>query len=176
MIRFRAPVAVGLAVVTMFSLQGCIGVGDSWTRDQAAPSVATSPAAARPTASAPAVTTASAATISRVESNVAAVGNPTCGGALPPAVTVTAEIADGGTPVTAKARYAMTGGSYTGEVTLTRDATMARYTATLPKLEKKHFSGAATNIFVTVTVQGSPAGQQGFTSITVSPCGGSTRT
>ncbi|MEU7825404.1 hypothetical protein [Catellatospora sp. NPDC049133] len=174
MIRFRAPVTAVLAVVTMFSLQGCIGVGDSWTRDQAAPDVATSPAAAQPTGSPAAATTSAGATISRVESNVAAVGNPTCGGALPQTVAVTAEIADGGTPVTAMARYAMTGGNYTGEVTLTRDATMARYTATLPKLEKKHFTGAATNIFVTVTVQGATA-QQGFTSITVTPCGGSTR-
>ncbi|GAA1395597.1 hypothetical protein GCM10009662_07840 [Catellatospora coxensis] len=105
---------------------------------------------------------------------MAAVGNPTCGGVPPQTVAVTAEIADGGTPVTAKARYTMTGGDYTGEVTLTRDATMARYTATLPKLEKKHFTGAATNIFVTVTIQGATA-QQGFTSITVTPCGGSTR-
>lgn len=161
----------------MLSMQGCIGVGDSWTRDQAAPTVATSPAAAQPSTSAPAGSTGAAlATISRVESNVAAIGNPTCGGTAPHTVTVTAEIADGGTPVTAKARYAMTGGSYTGEVTLTRDATMARYTATLPKLEQKHFTSAATNIFVTVTVPGSTAGQQGFTSITVSPCGGSTRT
>ncbi|WP_155372357.1 hypothetical protein [Catellatospora vulcania] len=174
MIGFRALVTAGLAVVTMLSLQGCIGVGDSWTRDQAAPSVATSPAAGRPTASAPAATSAAGATISRVESNVAAVGNPTCGGVAPSAIAVTAEITDGGTPVTAKAHYAMTGGSYTGEVSLTRDATLARYTATLPKLEKKHFTSAATNIFVTVTIQGS-TGQQGFTSITVTPCGGSTR-
>lgn len=173
-IRFRAPVTAVLAVVTMFSLQGCIGVGDSWTRDRAVPSVATSPAAAQPTGSPAAATTAAGATISRVESNVSAVGNPTCGGVLPPTVTVTAEIADGGTPVTAQARYTMTGGAYTGEVMLTRDATMARYTATLPKLEKKHFTSAATNIFVTVTIQGSTA-QQGFTSITVTPCGGSTR-
>ncbi|MEV0456392.1 hypothetical protein [Catellatospora methionotrophica] len=173
MIGFRAPVTAVLAVVTMLSLQGCIGVGDSWARDQAAPSVATSPAAAQPSANAPGATSAAGATISRVESNVAAVGNPTCGGALPPTVTITAEIADGGTPVTAQARYAMTGGSYTGELALTRDATMARYTATLPKLETKHFTSASTNIFVTVTIQG--GAQPGYTSITVTPCGGSNR-
>jgi hypothetical protein len=169
-IGIRALATAGLAVVTMLGLHGCIGVGDSWTREQTAPATWTPPAAAL-SGAAPAAT--AGAVVTRVESNVAAVGNPVCGGALPQAITVTAQIADGGMPVTASARYAMTGGAYAGEVTLTRDATMARYTATLPKLEKKHFTATSTNIFVTVTIPAVPS-QPGVTSITVTPCGSAT--
>jgi hypothetical protein len=183
-IGIRALVTAGIAVAAMLSLQGCIGVGDSWSHEAAAaPSTApaTVPPSAPTTASPSpnssaggawlngAPPTSGPARVERVSASVSAIGNLGCGGTVTQPITVTAELTGGITPAAVRAAYSMTGGGYTGQVTMTRQPS-GRYAANLPALEKKHFTSASTNIYITVTADGAGLVAPGHTSITIQIC------
>lgn len=198
-ITIRALATGTLAVTTMLSLQGCIGVGDSWSGDPppARPTAATTttappaptappPPGSTPTAAptgapsataTPAPTSAPtggatatyAATVGRVEASPAVIGNPRCGATVPP-ITVTAQVSGRLTGVRIEAEYNLFGTSYTGMVVMTYQAATGRATATLPPPGVQQLTDRPANVAVTVTVRDGSATPPGYTSITVGQC------
>lgn len=168
-ITIRALSAGALAIVTMLSLQGCIGVGDSWRHDpttaQPVPPSATAPSP-RPVTTPTPATSASpspAALLGPIIGTVlispGAFNDPRCAGGLPlPATfTVSTKVTNrDGTDAQVKviAEYDLTGGTgYQGEVQLRLDAATGLYRATLPKLESRHLRGNPRHLHVVVHVR-----------------------
>ncbi|GAA1631656.1 hypothetical protein ACFQY4_38165 [Catellatospora bangladeshensis] len=172
MITIRALSAGALAIATMLSLQGCIGVGDSWQHDpstaQPVPPTVAIPPSPRPTTTAaptPAASTSptpSAALGPIIGTVVVSPGefnDPRCAGGLPlpTAFTVSTKVTNrDGSNATVKvvAQYVLFGGTgYEGEAQLRFDPASGLYRATLPKLESRHFRGNPRYLQVSVMVR-----------------------
>jgi hypothetical protein len=103
--------------------------------------------------------------------------NPRCGGVLPAAVTVSAEVT-GGQPAQFKvyAGYTLVGGTgYAGEVEMRLDTTARVYRAALPRLEARHFQGTPRNLSISILVRGgqSPLSTMpGYAAVSVHQCVG----
>ncbi|MEV4416105.1 hypothetical protein [Catellatospora sp. NPDC049609] len=190
MITIRVAATGAFAIATMLSLQGCIGVGGSWSHDPSTarptPPVAAASPAPRPTAPGPSAAASAGPAGSTVLGPIVGtvligperLRDPRCTGApLPPPVTVAVRItARDGQPaqVTATASYTLGTGAgasrYQGEVAMRFDAASGLYRATLPRLEARHFTGSPTSLSVTVGVTQGPPVQPGLATIPVDGC------
>ncbi|BCJ73145.1 hypothetical protein CS0771_26890 [Catellatospora sp. IY07-71] len=170
MITIRALAAGALAIATMLSLQGCIGVGDSWRHDPSTaqpvpPTAAPSPSPRPATTTGPAGSvspppqTALGPIIGTVLVSPGTFHDPRCAGGmpLPAAFHVSTKVTNrDGTDAKVKviAEYALSGGTgYQGEVRLRYDTASGLYRATLPKLESRHFRGNPRHVSVVVSVR-----------------------
>lgn len=168
-ITIRALSAGALAIATMLSLQGCIGVGDSWRHDPstaqpvppptAAPSPPPRPNTTPAASTSPAPPAALGPIIGTVVISPGVFNDPRCAGGLPlPATfTVSAKVTnrDGSSAnVKVVAQYTLSGGTgYEGEAQLRLDAASGLYRAALPKLESRHFRGDPRRLSAVVVVR-----------------------